>query len=169
MDIMELGAIGELVGGAGVIVTLVYLALQIRHNTSATRAGNQRSALSAWAAVTAPLHSDPELSGLFAQALDNAEPLSREERIRVHYLLLHIVNFSWDQFVGWQAGIVDEPQVLAWERYIASVVAKPGGRSWWDSVRELYPEDFQMRFTQAIETVAPYDSLPFLRPEMEGL
>ena len=30
MDIMELGAIGELVGGVAVIATLVYLAMQIR-------------------------------------------------------------------------------------------------------------------------------------------
>ena len=37
MDIMELGAIGELVGGVAVLVTLVYLALQIRQNTSQVR------------------------------------------------------------------------------------------------------------------------------------
>ncbi len=30
MDIMELGAIGELVGGVAVLVTLVYLAVQVR-------------------------------------------------------------------------------------------------------------------------------------------
>ena len=33
MDIMELGAIGELVGGVAVIGTLVYMALQVRQNT----------------------------------------------------------------------------------------------------------------------------------------
>ena len=35
MDIMELGAIGELVGGVAVIATLIYLALQVRENTTA--------------------------------------------------------------------------------------------------------------------------------------
>ncbi len=30
MDIMELGAIGELVGGVAVLVTLAYLATQVR-------------------------------------------------------------------------------------------------------------------------------------------
>ena len=34
MNIMELGALGEFVGSIGVIVTLVYLAIQIRQNTS---------------------------------------------------------------------------------------------------------------------------------------
>ena len=37
MDIMELGAIGELVGGVAVLATLVYLAIQIRQNTASNR------------------------------------------------------------------------------------------------------------------------------------
>jgi hypothetical protein len=35
MTIMELGAIGELLGAIGVIATLIYLAMQIRQNTHA--------------------------------------------------------------------------------------------------------------------------------------
>ena len=31
MDIMELGAMGELVGGGAVLATLIYLALQVRN------------------------------------------------------------------------------------------------------------------------------------------
>ncbi len=33
MDIMELGAIGELVGGVAVIASLMYLGVQVRQNT----------------------------------------------------------------------------------------------------------------------------------------
>jgi hypothetical protein len=35
MTIQDWGAIGELVGGAAVVVTLIYLALQVRQNTQA--------------------------------------------------------------------------------------------------------------------------------------
>ena len=38
MDIMELGAIGELVGGVAVIASLVYVGLQVRQNTKAVLA-----------------------------------------------------------------------------------------------------------------------------------
>ncbi|MEE8301394.1 MAG: hypothetical protein V3S24_03055 [Candidatus Tectomicrobia bacterium] len=37
MTVMELGAIGEFVGSIAVIGTLIYLALQIRQNTSQQR------------------------------------------------------------------------------------------------------------------------------------
>ncbi len=37
MTIQDWGAIGEIVGGVAVVVTLIYLALQIRQNTRAVR------------------------------------------------------------------------------------------------------------------------------------
>lgn len=41
MDIIELGAIGELVGGVAVFVTLVYLAVQVRHGRNDLRFGSE--------------------------------------------------------------------------------------------------------------------------------
>jgi hypothetical protein len=38
MDIMELAAIGELVGGVAVIASLVYVGLQVRHSAQVTQA-----------------------------------------------------------------------------------------------------------------------------------
>jgi hypothetical protein len=41
MTLMELGAIGEFVGAIAVVVTLVYLAIQIRQNTHAMAEGRR--------------------------------------------------------------------------------------------------------------------------------
>jgi hypothetical protein len=41
MSIIELGALGEFVGAIGVVVTLAYLAVQIRQNTRAMDAGRK--------------------------------------------------------------------------------------------------------------------------------
>ncbi len=40
---VELGAIGELVGGVAVIATLLYLALQVRQNTLETRVASSQA------------------------------------------------------------------------------------------------------------------------------
>jgi len=37
MDLIELGAIGELVGGVAVIGSLIYVGIQVRHGTAAAR------------------------------------------------------------------------------------------------------------------------------------
>ena len=43
MDIMELGAIGELVGGVAVIGSLLYVGLQVRQSNQLNRAESVRS------------------------------------------------------------------------------------------------------------------------------
>jgi len=45
MNWEAIGAIGEVLGALGVIVTLVYLAFQIRQNTSALKLNAEQSAV----------------------------------------------------------------------------------------------------------------------------
>ena len=62
MTIMELGALGELLGAIGVIATLVYLAVQVKQNTKSLEA-SQRLAL----AQTYQMRSDA-LQNMLVQA-----------------------------------------------------------------------------------------------------
>ena len=62
MSIMELGALGELLGAIGVIITLAYLAVQIRQNTHSINE-NKRLAL----AQTYQMRADA-LQGMLVQA-----------------------------------------------------------------------------------------------------
>lgn len=50
-----LGNIGDFVGGIGVIVTLAYLAVQIRHNTRVARAATLQQWVTMTATVNMPL------------------------------------------------------------------------------------------------------------------
>ncbi len=43
MTIIELGAVGEFIGAIAVVVTLIYLAIQMRQNTNALKLNTARS------------------------------------------------------------------------------------------------------------------------------
>lgn len=66
MTVMELGALGEFVGAIAVVVTLVYLAIQIRQNTHAM-AENRRLAL----AQTYQMRADA-LQSMLVQAAESS-------------------------------------------------------------------------------------------------
>ena len=168
MDIMELGAIGELVGGLAVIGSLLYVGVQIRQSTRATQTANHQAGMETWVALTAPLHSDPELSALFTRGLDDAGALTREERIRLHFLLLQLVLFFKDTLDAWEAGILDTPTMGRWESFMASILVKPGGRRWWESAKSIYTETVQARIEAALRSAEQYDGIEFLRPSDEG-
>jgi hypothetical protein len=84
LDWNALGAIGELVGALGVIVSLAYLAVQIRQNTRALRSTSyHQAAEQTWSAVLA-VAQDASLAAAYAKLLDGREP-TPEEQVQVAF------------------------------------------------------------------------------------
>ena len=123
MTIQDLGAVGELVGGAAVIATLIYLAVQVRQNTQSI----ENARLLALA-QTYQMRSDA-LQAMLVQASDSEyigpiiikltqrgypedigalETLTREEWGR--FRQWHIAQIThWDNmFYQYQQGFLDE-------------------------------------------------------------
>ena len=82
MNWTAVGAIGELVGGAAVIITLLYLAVQIRLNTKATRAQATAYVASELERTVLSVAENTELAEAFVKAAQGAD-LSPVERARL--------------------------------------------------------------------------------------
>ena len=122
MTIMELGAIGELLGAIGVIATLIYLSMQIRQNTKSMEESRRLSlaqtyqmradALQDMVVAAASSELSPIISKLtqagYPQHIDALETLSEEERGR--FRLWHIAQQThWDNMhFQYQQGFLDE-------------------------------------------------------------
>ena len=76
MNWEAVGAIGEAIAAAGVIATLVYLALQIRQNTQTVRAATFQQAAAASTALAEQLSRDPELTRIFVSGVNELGSLS---------------------------------------------------------------------------------------------
>ena len=75
MTVMELGALGEFVGSIAVIATLIYLALQIRQNTSQQKREETISIQHGQNTVVA-LMQDPAVVRAYVKAADGDTPAS---------------------------------------------------------------------------------------------
>ena len=78
MNIMELGAIGELVGGVAVIASLAYVGLQIRQNTSAVRANSAQGFADSINAVQLQVSSGGETARAWQRFYEEPESLTAE-------------------------------------------------------------------------------------------
>ena len=76
MNIMELGAIGELVGGVAVIASLAYVGLQIRQNTSAVRANSAQGFADSINAVQLQISSGGETARAWRRFYEEPESLT---------------------------------------------------------------------------------------------
>ena len=71
MVLDQLGSIGSIISGIAVVISLIYLAIQIRRNTEAERTATYQSIVSDFGAMNNNLAGNPELSHMFVEALEN--------------------------------------------------------------------------------------------------
>ncbi len=123
MNIQDLGALGELIGGTAVVVTLIYLAVQVRQNTRSLDTARQLALAQTYQmrsdALQAMLveasdsvHIGPMIIKLidngYPEDIDSLDSLTREERGR--FRLWHIAQMThWDNMhYQYQQGFLDE-------------------------------------------------------------
>ena len=132
MEIMELGAIGELVGGVAVIATLLYLALQIRETRKAAQFSAIQGLEDGISSLMSNWSNSVENAVLVNKGFTDYEALSEDEKtflqIIIRRLLLHMDSNYWAFTHGvlpaelWER----EQEVLRWW------INSPGGGVAWD-------------------------------------
>jgi len=142
MDITTLAAWGEFLGGIAVVVSLIYLAGQIRQSSRLMQVSTAVAAHESDAARVSLLMQDPEMMRLYFEGLADCTSLSEADRRRFD-------TFFDQNFRGFlanwrfaQAGILDE---AVWEydrNGQAWHLQQPGVQQWWNEFRFLYGDEF---------------------------
>ena len=76
MNLESLANLGEVIGAVAVVVSLIYLAVQIRQSTESQRTENYARALDRLSAMQSLLSQDDELSQLFAKGVHDVSVLA---------------------------------------------------------------------------------------------
>lgn len=87
-----LGAVGELLGAAGVIVTLGYLASQIRQSRVASQQAAVAELLDQNQRILAQLSTSPDIARLWRRGMAADEGLSVDELFHFRALLIQVTN-----------------------------------------------------------------------------
>lgn len=151
MNIMELGAIGELVGGVAVIGTLGYLAIQVRQSTKAARSTSYQAAVASVSEWTRCLGSGAALELLFHGASEDPASQTEGQLVQYRYLLLSIVRNYENIHYQYQNGSLDKATWLPWATRIRRASSTPGFREWWPTQRTV----FNAAFRELIDSAQP--------------
>lgn len=80
MSLQEIGTIGELLGSAAVVITLVYVAVQLRQNTQAIRAAAVQSITETVATNVTNIAANAENASVFRRGLSQFHEMSETEQ-----------------------------------------------------------------------------------------
>jgi len=138
-----IGAVGEVIGAAGVIMTLLYLAVQIRGDARARRAATMHGQSNAYRDFMQALAADDELSRIYLRGIRDFSSLEEAELVRFTSALGVLFRVFDEAFFQWKEGNLDGHVWHGFESPMADVLAYPGVREWWVTRSHWYSTPFQ--------------------------
>ena len=153
MNWEAIGAIGEIVGAAGVVVTLLYLAVQVRLsrqatdvNTQVNRAASAARSQDANSELNQLLASNAGLSELLSRALEQAsfDGMSPAEVFRLHVLMRAAVQIMEATYFRYELGLLDSRIWMLRRSWTKSLIQLAPVSDWWAAEREssLFTKEF---------------------------
>ena len=156
MNWEAISSIGELVGGVGVIITLLYLATQIRQNTRNLQQSASTVVNQALSDVNSRLSTDAEFVDIFLRGRLDIESLTPLELERFRPFIMDLLNLA-----VYVDGLKETHSVKPLHYDMAEIMggyyqAYPGIRAVVDSAEDITPGDLIQRFRamQPVELLA---------------
>jgi hypothetical protein len=143
MNWEALGAIGEIVGAVAVVLTLGYLAVQIRQNTRALKASTHQSLSDSTIRFQAVTLDNAEVARIRLAGGKDLSSLTEEEHYRFITAMEMLFRLIENAFVQYKQGTLDDE---GWHRYAETVPylfqLRPGVVDWWNSPRIPFSPSF---------------------------
>ncbi|MCA9739512.1 MAG: hypothetical protein R3E98_08210 [Gemmatimonadota bacterium] len=154
MDLNALGNLGEFIGAIGVIVSLIYVSVQLKQNTKAVRASSYQEISHNSLELLSLIISDPDMADIWGRGLDHgAEALDPVEHFRWHSMLLATFR-HWDNlYYQYRNGMLEKELWKSYRFMIRSYLVRPGFRDWWLQHQDAFSESLQQLMRGWINTL----------------
>jgi hypothetical protein len=149
IDMQYLANLGEIVGAVVVILSLIYLAIQVRQNTKAQQTENYSRALDRLAAMQSMLSQDGETSLIFSKAVLDTSKLTPQERMRFTWSMYEAFGAFEFMFHASRTDAIPEEVWTRWSLGVAWWLSFPGVQAWW----QARPFPFTESFTAFVESL----------------
>jgi hypothetical protein len=145
-----IGAIGEIVGATGVILTLGYLAVQIRQNTKFQKSAIAQATLSSrtsWYELGA---CDPEFTLLYTKGHARPEELSDDERTRFIWMIARLFSTFEETFAQYQLEMISESEWARIRSLLRNMLENSVLDEWWRSGATVFTDSFVKDITPGV-------------------
>lgn len=157
-SIQDLGALGEFVSSAAVLVTLIYLAFQIRQNSTIARTVGQRELLKGYGDWVQLTTNQPDLPNILRRTLADWESATPEEKERASGWMLSAALLAEQAQYLWREKLIYERSYARAIDLAVSIASTPGGREWWRSARLALGDDVSILIDDKLARL-PADAL----------
>jgi len=142
MNWEAVGAISQIVGTVLVGITLIYLAIQLRQNTSALKSSTFLAISTLMGSTMEIFATHSDLAPLLIKAQAGLDKLSPDERARFGFLMMMAYRRVETVVVQRHLGFIDRDLTEGFERSALSVLHSKRVRQWWDASKDAFSNVF---------------------------
>jgi hypothetical protein len=149
MNWEAVGAISQLVGSIAVVLSVLYLGIQVHRSTRVAKLAAQDAAATALRDVTKPFAENAELARIWRVGLEDLKALSAEDQARFFHSTFQFLKAFETIHFHHVYGLMDEQIWRGWCGLLLHYIASPGIEHYWRLRHEL----FSVRFQKFVETL----------------
>ena len=151
MNWEAINAISQLVSSIAVVLSVLYLGLQVHRSTRVAKLATQDAAATALRDVTKPLMENAELERIWRVGLEDLSALSVEDRARFFHAAYQFLKAFETIHFHYVCGLMDKQLWDGWHGLLRHYIIAPGIAHYWS----LRPDVFSERFRKFVDTLEP--------------
>lgn len=133
--------IAEIIASLGVVITLIYIAREFRHNAERSRIDSIARGIETQVRQFARLAEEPEKAELLRHALADFDGLTQPQKGQVS-TVIHDIALSHNAIRhAYESGLMPESEFRALQSNWISLMRTTGGRQWWQGWKHMMPND----------------------------
>lgn len=138
MSLEQLSYLAQMVGSVGVIVSLIFVGLQIKQNTRALERTEHNSTMEQWTVVRMAVAKHRDIAEIMTAGLNGERVLDAADQLRLEQMLQ---EYCWASFHIWdrtQRGVFPKG-TFEWTggAFLCRLLRTAGGRVWWRSAKSM--------------------------------
>ena len=145
MDLKKTALIAEILGGIGIIVSILYLGYEVSRNAESTEIANHLALIERNGELDLLLMSDPSILDLIDRGAVEIDSLSRIDARRFETYAQHAFNLWETSFLLSERDALPRDTWELWNKGWCDWLKAPGFRQLWTAdLNRVFTEDFQV-------------------------
>ena len=142
--------IGQTISAIAVVLSLIYVGLQVKQNTTATQTASAQAYVTADNEIVGLINSSPKLADVLHQGANGLSALKGGDIIR--FMAFHdLIFISFQSFhLQWKKGTLDEGLWGTYRQSFLDLLQQKGQQDWWALRRHWFTSEFQDYVEQAV-------------------
>ena len=150
-----IGAIGEIVGALAVVVSLVYLAVQVRAQIAESRETTTQLVAESFRRSGNIIAGDPNMAEIFIKARETESGLTEAELVQLYGGIAQTFRFWEEAHRLYKRDRIDADMWDGMQKQFAAAMATgPVFQRVWEARRDYYNRDFQV-YVDSLDQIEP--------------